>query len=989
MAGNFTDFWRIVKPSPSKSTYVANNTETAKLYSNFSWYTKIMKGASSRFSKYTQYKNMDSDVFVSRALDTIAEEMTQSNVKTNLLFEIDYQNENNKEVPVSITMTVRAALRHWSDLQKLQTTLYDISRNTVKYGDCFFQKTSDFKKWKYIDPGDIIAISIDEDGVPEHYHVRSGEKNRQGAFGDTTIIPASGVVHFTLSSSMGENGPFGESPLWPCVKAFRHLSLLEDSVIIYRIVRAPERRVFFIDTGNMPPQKVKAYLEAIKNEMRQKRIPNETGGTDKVDSVYNPMCLTLNTKIPLLDGRTVELNQLIAEHEEGKQNWVYSCDPITGANKPGLISWAGVTRKDAETIKITLDNGKEITCTPDHKFPVLGVGFVEAQYLSVDDPLISFETRDKKIGTGSYYEQIFDHETNKWKFTHRMVAEFFKSIRKHQSLTFSPLFLDEEKDTVHHKDYNPKNNHPGNLQWMSKEDHKIYHRFMKKEWWEEIKKDPIKFNEIREKIAEGVTEYYANLPKEEKLKFSLEQSIRLKKCFVDYKLLDNWEQRKEEISKINSASQTKIWAKMTPEKRLETVNKRFGDKNTYSFKNEPMDISRETLNRIVWLIKKYDYNKKEAMNNISQDEEFMMLIKKDNENLLGKDKKGVKFSGKLTDKLLHKVYSKFGYKNWKHFKQSSEVFNHRIVKIEKMDQRVDTGCITVDGDNKYHDHHTFALEAGVFTKNSQQEDFFFSQSANGRGSRVETLPGGENLGSIDDMIYFQNKFLQGLRIPSSYMRGGSEGIAVADGKVGVAYIEEVRFANYVSRLQSKINSMFDQQFKSYLKSAGIKIDDHLFKIRLCDPANFKEYKQAEVDEKMISNFSNVKDVPYLSARYKLIHYLGFSEDDIQENATMLMQELNIPENGIDEKLNALRMIYDPKWIEGKPDIKVAETYDDHTATTGGVEAGGEADAAPESETVGKEEVASSGKEAKTEPETSSSEKPESKSAEDLKKEISK
>lgn len=283
MAGNFTDFWRIVKPSPSKSTYVANNTETAKLYSNFSWYTKIMKGASSRFSKYTQYKNMDSDVFVSRALDTIAEEMTQSNVKTNLLFEIDYQNENNKEVPVSITMTVRAALRHWSDLQKLQTTLYDISRNTVKYGDCFFQKTSDFKKWKYIDPGDIIAISIDEDGVPEHYHVRSGEKNRQGAFGDTTIIPASGVVHFTLSSSMGENGPFGESPLWPCVKAFRHLSLLEDSVIIYRIVRAPERRVFFIDTGNMPPQKVKAYLEAIKNEMRQKRIPNETGGTDKVE----------------------------------------------------------------------------------------------------------------------------------------------------------------------------------------------------------------------------------------------------------------------------------------------------------------------------------------------------------------------------------------------------------------------------------------------------------------------------------------------------------------------------------------------------------------------------------------------------------------------------------------------------------------------------------------------------------------------------------
>ena len=88
MSGNFTDFWRIVKPSTSKSNYVQSNAESAKLYSNFSWYTKVMKGASSRFSKYNQYKNMDSDVFVSRALDTIAEEMTQINPKTNMPFQI-------------------------------------------------------------------------------------------------------------------------------------------------------------------------------------------------------------------------------------------------------------------------------------------------------------------------------------------------------------------------------------------------------------------------------------------------------------------------------------------------------------------------------------------------------------------------------------------------------------------------------------------------------------------------------------------------------------------------------------------------------------------------------------------------------------------------------------------------------------------------------------------------------------------------------------
>src|ERR1035437_3369516 len=291
MAGIYTDFWRIVKPAPSKTQYVQSNTEAAKLYSNFSWYTKVMKGASSRFSKYNQYKNMDSDVFVARALDTIAEEMCQTNPKTNMPFEIEYQNENNQEVPEAITMTVRAALRHWIEIQDLNTIIFDVARDVVKFGDCFFRKNSDFKKWQYLDPSDIIGISITDDGVPEHYHLRVGEKNKQGAFGDVIMVPAAGIVHFTLSSSMGDNGPFGESVLFPAIKAFRHLSLLEDSVIIYRIVRAPERRVFFVDVGNMPPQRVKAYLESIKNELHQKRIPNESGGADKIDSVYNPMSM--------------------------------------------------------------------------------------------------------------------------------------------------------------------------------------------------------------------------------------------------------------------------------------------------------------------------------------------------------------------------------------------------------------------------------------------------------------------------------------------------------------------------------------------------------------------------------------------------------------------------------------------------------------------------------------------------------------------------
>jgi hypothetical protein len=216
----------------------------------------------------------------------------------------------------------------------------------------------------------------------------------------------------------------------------------------------------------------------------------------------------------------------------------------------------------------------------------------------------------------------------------------------------------------------------------------------------------------------------------------------------------------------------------------------------------------------------------------------------------------------------------------------------------------------------------------VYNPMSMVEDYFFAQTADGRGSRVETLSGGENLGEIADLNFFQNKFLQGLRIPSSYMRGAADGGAqVNDGKVGVAYIEELRFANYVSCLQSKIHDTFDNHFKAYLKSAGINVDKYLFKIKLVDPQNFMDYKQAEVDEKMIGNYSNVKDNLYLAERYKQKHYLGLSEDDVQENEAMLKQERGIPDGGLGEGFTELRMMYDPAWVEKRPEIKVSDDYD--------------------------------------------------------------
>jgi len=243
-------------------------------------------------------------------------------------------------------------------------------------------------------------------------------------------VDAEHIVQITLSDGMSASWPFGLSILETIYKVYKQKELLEDAILIYRIHRAPERRVFFIDVGTMPPNKAAQYLERIKYEVQQKRIPSRTGGGGNVtDSTYNPLCLDLSTRIPLLDSRTLPLSEIIDEFNDGKENWAYSCDPITGKIVPGIISWAGITRKDAKVIKITLDNGETIISTPDHKIPVLGKGFVEAQNLTVNDSLISFQTQYKSLSNdpNRSYQQVYDHEKNKWVPIYEMASDLLSN----------------------------------------------------------------------------------------------------------------------------------------------------------------------------------------------------------------------------------------------------------------------------------------------------------------------------------------------------------------------------------------------------------------------------------------------------------------------------------------------------------------------------------------------------------------------------------
>jgi hypothetical protein len=429
---NFKDFFKIVEPKSQNTEYVS--TSTVMSSNSWGWLNQVLKGAASRIARYNTYDQMLQDIDIARAIDIIAEEVSTFDKTSDCPFTIDYMNQENKEVDERIVLTLRAALDHWCQVHEFDAgKTFSIAKYTATYGDLFFRKKTDFKPWQLIQYEDLLGIEVNDNFEAVNYHLR-GKGARVGS-PNVYIVPAAGIVRFTMSDNMSKNAPFGDSVFDPVIKTWRQLRLMEDAAIIYRMVRAPERRVFYIDVGNMPPHKVKSYLEQIRTEMRQRRTPRaNTTDANNVDSVYSAEeigedifmsstangrgsrvetlpggCFAMDTKVSLLDGRDLSIRDIEMEMAEGKELWTYSCEPITGRVVPGLITWAGVTQKSAQVMRLTLDNGEEIICTPDHKFPTYDQEYKRAHEFVVGDSLIPLRRQTTESKT-----KIYDPHSDIW-----------------------------------------------------------------------------------------------------------------------------------------------------------------------------------------------------------------------------------------------------------------------------------------------------------------------------------------------------------------------------------------------------------------------------------------------------------------------------------------------------------------------------------------------------------------------------------------------
>ena len=300
----WTGFFKVVQPIEQTVFQTDSQSIDGSLYNNYSWYQFVTYGSAARLTRYREYDVMDQDVDIARALDIIAEEMRGNIDKKKMPLDIEIYNDSNTPTDTNIAAILNMALRKWCVLHKFHTRMFPTCRKTLKYGDCLYRKRDGGKRWEPISPKELYGAIVDQEDVTRvlGYYIRKNSKNAHGTEtmggysnvsagqvnDDGEVVPASEVVRFTVNQELQDTAPFGDSILMSVYATFKKKQMLEDSIVIYRITRAPEKRVFKIDTRGMSPARAAQYLETVKNDLNQKKIPSTNGGSLNVESVYNP-----------------------------------------------------------------------------------------------------------------------------------------------------------------------------------------------------------------------------------------------------------------------------------------------------------------------------------------------------------------------------------------------------------------------------------------------------------------------------------------------------------------------------------------------------------------------------------------------------------------------------------------------------------------------------------------------------------------------------
>lgn len=266
-----------------------------------------------RKRRYKDYEEMDEYPEIGAAFDIYADDCTQTGTKNERW-----------QVKSEDSMVVDEVERFFDNIQ-LDKMLWDISRNTVKYGDCFTEAIVDLdkpkegiKKIKILNPNYILRVEnefgylkkfLQEIPKKEQFQYQEQGQSPEGTRPVKYIeLDKNQIVHFRLHTSDPVFYPYGKSIAALCHRTFRSLKMMEDAMMIYRLSRAPERRIFYVDTGNLPASKAEMFIERLKKKFKSERAYNTQRGG--IDARHNPMSMDEDFFVPTKNGRGTKIDTL-------------------------------------------------------------------------------------------------------------------------------------------------------------------------------------------------------------------------------------------------------------------------------------------------------------------------------------------------------------------------------------------------------------------------------------------------------------------------------------------------------------------------------------------------------------------------------------------------------------------------------------------------------------------------------------------------------
>ena len=249
---------------------------------------------------YSEYDAMDTDAIIASALDIIADESTLKNDQGDVLA-IKSSDENIQKILYNL----------FYDVLNIEFNLWPWIRNMCKYGD-FFLKLEIAEKFGVYNVIPYTAFHIerlegqdkenptevkfrfDPDGVSASDYGYYNVPNQPN--GSSILFDNYEIAHFRLLTDMNFI-PYGRSYIEPARKLFKQYTMMEDAMLIHRIVRAPEKRIFYMNVGSIPPNEVDAFME--KTVSKLKRTPYLDQNTGEYNLKYNMQNLLEDYYIPV------------------------------------------------------------------------------------------------------------------------------------------------------------------------------------------------------------------------------------------------------------------------------------------------------------------------------------------------------------------------------------------------------------------------------------------------------------------------------------------------------------------------------------------------------------------------------------------------------------------------------------------------------------------------------------------------------------------